>query len=164
MRTEEDGSPLVHRVVTDSDVRREAQLGLDDLLARGRAELSRDARERALKRLTDESDVVRERRMKAAQAAADRFKWNPIAAVVMFEQQTCQNCGVIHSLFRGFGTLYQQKASFVERWEKAECLDRGLPYQQRVLPSSVPCCVDCISEFVSDEVQPPYEFHPERKD
>lgn len=163
MDGEDDNEPVVHRVRTDYDERKEAQMGLDQLLARGRAELSRDARERAAAKSEDELESVRQARLKKAQAIADRFAWKPVAAVALFETQTCLHCGKTHNIFRGFGTLYQQKSNFAERWEKADCLDRGLPYQQRGIASTAPTCVDCIQEFSADRRQAQYEFHPSRR-
>lgn len=164
MRTDEEGDPLVHRVQTDAEISREAHMGLDELLALGRAEQSREARERAAARTHDELEAVRQRRMRLAQAQADRFEWKPIAALAMFELQQCANCGTEHTVFRGFGTLLRRKSSSEERWSRAECLDKGLPFQQRIMPSRVPCCATCIELFASEGETLPYEFKPERKD
>lgn len=163
MRTEDDGGPLVHRVVSDSEYRREAQMGLDELLAQGRLIRDREARERAAKKTEEELEVARQRRMRKAQEDADRFAYKPIAALAMFEEQTCRNCGSVHSMFRGYGTLYQRKSSFDEKWERADCLDRGLPFQMRTMPGATPVCSECIGTFSAPADLPPYEFVRETK-
>lgn len=156
--------PVVHRVRTEAEYRREAQLGLDQLLAQGQAILSREARERALKKLEDESEVTRQRRMRLAQLQAERFEWKPIAACALFEVQTCLHCGVVNSLFRGFGTIMQRKANFAERYLRSEGLDRGLPFQKRQIVTTSQCCADCIEDFCSEGTPSNvYEFHPDRK-
>ena len=163
MRLDEDGEPLVHQLPKDEHIR-EARLGLDELLAKGRALVSREKREKAMKTLEDELEATRQRRMKLAQAAAERFEWRPIASLAMFEEQTCANCSTKHTMFRGFGILYQRKAKFEERWQAAPCLDRGLPFQRRVIQSASAVCISCIEEWAAPPDFPPYEFHPERKD
>lgn len=164
MRNDEDDEPRVHRVYTEADARREAQMGLDQLLARGKAIVSREAREKAARQTDTELEASRIRRMRLAQAQAERFEWRPIAAGALFEEQICRNCGSIHDLFRGYGVLYQRRANFVERWERADCLDRGLPFQKRKLIQPVPVCSNCIDTFAENVELPPYEFHPQRKE
>ena len=165
MYDEDNPPPVVHRVRTEADARKEAQMGLDLLLAQGQALLSREARERALKKLEDESEATRQRRMRLAQLQAERFEWKPVAAAVVFEEQICLYCGTIHSMFRGFGTIMQRKANFAERFLASEGLDRGLPFQKRTLSVRTPTCADCLEEFCAEGAQGNvYEFHPNRKE
>lgn len=138
-------------------------MGLDQLLARGNAILSREARERAAKHAEEELDSVRAKRMRMAQLQAERFEWKPIAAAVLFEVQTCANCGQKHTFFRGFGTILQRKADFLERWAAADCLDRGLPFQRRQIETAAPTCALCFMDFCTEPPPAPYEFHPDRK-
>jgi hypothetical protein len=165
MRTDDDGAPLVHRVAAPSNPEIEARLGLDQLLARSRALQSREARERAAKKIEEESDLIRERRMRMAQLSAERFEWKPIASVAIFEVQTCSHCGDKHSVFRGFGLRYERKANpEVKRFAAADCLDKGLPFEMEELVSSMPVCASCIHEQVAaGRSDPSYTFIPGKR-
>lgn len=162
MRDDEDPGPVVHSIRSDALIQKEARMGLDQLLARGQAIISRDARARAAKATDDELEIVRQRRLQQAAALAERFQWRPVAALAMFEEQTCRNCGSIHSMFRGFGTLYRRRVDNTENWKAADCLDRGLPFELRKFGQNVDVCADCIVEFAAPDELKPHEFRSDR--
>lgn len=164
MRTDEHGAPLVHRVEQPSDPVKEARMGLDLLLKRAEALRSREAREKAAKAIEDESEAIRQRRIRQAALLAERFEWKPIASVGIFEVQTCCNCGRDHKVFRGWGTRMQRKADpNIRRFVAAPCLDKGLPFEIELLEASAPVCHVCLAEFVADPERPPYTFTPSRR-
>lgn len=162
MRTSDDDEPLVHRVRTDRDEKREAQMGLDVLLAKARVIQDRDARERAAKQSEEELEAVRQRRIRQAQILAARFEWRPVASVILFEDQVCRNCGRVHSLFRGFATLMERQSDSIKRLTAAQCLDPGLPFQRREIPSTAPCCAECLERFIVPPSEPSYTYVPLR--
>lgn len=164
MRLDEDtGEPLVHRVESPQNPQKEAQMGLDLLLKQAAALRDREKVRAAAKALQDESDAIRARRMRMAQIQADRFEWRPVAAVALFERQVCKNCGSEATMFRGFGTLLQQKASFIERVAAAECLDHGLPFQKKLLEGKTPYCARCIDDVTEPFVGEPAVFYPHKE-
>lgn len=161
MRTDEDGLPLVHRVDKPSDPMIEARQGLDVLLAKGQAILSREARDRARRALEEESDAVRKRRIEQAIALAARFEWKPVAAVALFEQQECMNCGNKHTHFRGWAQRMEQKANpNIKRLVGAECLDRGLPLETEMLQGAAQVCITCLNHFVGTPAEASHTFVP----
>lgn len=162
MRIDEStGEPVRHLIEKPADPR----LALDDLLKQAAALISREKVLAASRALNEESEAIRARRMRLAQAQAERFEWKPVASLAMFETQTCECCGSAATLFRGFGTLFQQKASFVQRIAAAPCLDHGLPFQKKILEAKAPFCSLCIEQHARAE---PYQgtpstFVPDRK-
>jgi len=162
MRTSDDGSPLVHRVTTDAQIMRESREGLDVLLKRSSAIQSRDARERAARLLEEESEAVRQRKIRQAQLLAERFEWRPVAAVAIFECQACKTCGHFHYVFRGFATRMERKADTIKRLASAECLDRGLPFERELMATQVPVCVDCLDKYVGQPGEPSHTYVPLR--
>ena len=164
MRIDEDtGEPLVHRVAPPQDDLKEARMGLDLLLKQASALRDRDRVLAASRALTEESEAIRARRMRLAQIQAERFEWKPVAAVAMFERQTCKTCASEATVFRGFGTLMQQKASFIERIAAADCLDHGLPFQKKLFESKSQYCITCISEATKPFIGEPAVFHPHKE-
>jgi len=163
MRLDPDtGEPLTHRVEAPQNPQKEAQMGLDLLLKQAAALMDREKVKKAAAALQEESDAIRARRMRMAQIQADRFEWRPVAAVALFERQVCSNCGCEATLFRGFGTLLQQKASFIERVAAADCLDRGLPFQKKLMEGKSPYCSRCIDDVAEPFVGEPAVFYPNR--
>jgi hypothetical protein len=48
-----------------------------------------------------------------------RREWQPVADIVMFSRQMCQNCGAYHHNFLGYYQQQQHRTSKIERWIKS---------------------------------------------
>lgn len=164
MDDDSERGPRTFRITPEDQHIREAQMGLDELLKRGKAIMSREARERAAKATQDQLDAVQARHLRASQLMAERFEWKPVAAVGIFEVQTCTHCHTQHQLFRGFGTRMMRKLDRTVRIAKAECLDRGLPYERHEIIGSAPVCSNCEAEVTAPMAPPEYELHLDRKE
>lgn len=162
MRTDDEGAPLSHLIPTPPDPLREARMEIDLLLKRGMIQQGREARERAAQKLQDDSEALLAAKLRKAQALAERFEWKPVAAVALYSEQTCSNCGSISRMHQGFGVLMKQKASDAVVIKMAACLDRGLPLEKHVLSDSVETCYDCLDDYVAQE-EPSHTFTPTKR-
>jgi hypothetical protein len=165
MTDSDDEGPRVFRAPQSREESlREAQLDLYELIKKGQAIQSREARERAARLTSDQLAAVQARHLRLSQLAAERFEWRPVAAVVMFEVQTCSHCCRQHKVFRGFGTRFMRRSDSTMRIAQAECLDRGLPLETHEILSQAPLCVECMAEVASDGPMRPYELHLNRRE
>ncbi len=131
-----------------------------DLITKGKALLAADAKRKAAERTSEQMESIQKRHAAASQRMRERFQYEPVAAVTLFEVQTCRNCGLVHHLFRGFGTRMARKADNYKVIYKADCLDRGLPHEREDLVGSSECCIDCIADYTKPAVYEPLEFVP----
>lgn len=145
MHTEADG-PRTHLVLTEEHLQRERMADVFELIKRGQTKI--DAEKRSKQKLLEQSDAVQRRHVDQANAIAERFAWNAVASVILFEVQVCEHCLAEHKAFRGFGTVFRRKADALERTTRAACLDSSLSPLVRETHTNVPCCSACLPTYL----------------
>lgn len=93
------------------------------------------------------NDATKKALQKKIHKAEVKVDWKPIAAIAMFHEQVCMNCGTRHRHFQGFFQHQQhkwQQHSFKYVPASDHTMTDGLPHFTKIVAHISDICAKCI--------------------